>query len=113
MDDNEQIEIVLGHFYVAFGQGTGRIRFTPAAVAEARTLCRPIAKEIYPQWDRVRADVLEVVAAMGRVATARVTSDARVEITEEDVRQAMRSVTELRRSGVCLLMRRILSDRGL
>ena len=113
MADNEQIELVLGHFYVAFGQGMGRIRFTPAAVAEARALCRPLAEEIYPQWDRVRGEVVEVVAAMGRVATARATSDARVEITEEDVRQALRRVTDQRTSGPCLVMRRILSDRGL
>lgn len=106
--DNNEIEVILGHFLVAFGQGSGRMRFTSDAVAEARRLCLPLATEVYKDWETYKAEVLEVVSAMGRVAAALVVDDGRVDMTAEDVRAAIIKVVDQRKSGICLLMRKIV-----
>jgi hypothetical protein len=111
--DTEAIEIVLGHFFVAFGQGSGRIRFTSDAVVAARRLCLPLATQVVNDWETYRAEVLEVVAAMGRVAAGLVTDDGRVDITAEDVRHAIERVVSGRSSFICLQMRKICDGSGI
>jgi hypothetical protein len=86
-------ETVMGHVYVAFGQGTGVLRVSRAAVQAFHAHYRPVVTgEVIAGWDTLAVQVLERIRAVGRLAALAAAEQGKTAIGLEEALRSARAV---------------------
>ena len=83
---------ILGQFYVAFGQGAGTMRVQRTAIAAMRRRYLVNIETAPGPWEAVAANVLGLLAQVGRLAALTATQAGRTAISEADFKAAARLV---------------------
>src|SRR5262245_46719309 len=74
---------------MAFGQGTGGMSATPAAVTLAVETIRPTIEANLRRWDLFALTFLEFSRGFGRLSAHHAVSDGRMVVIEQDVSWAL------------------------
>jgi hypothetical protein len=85
LDGENTLESATLQMAMAFGQGTGGMVATPAAVLLAVESIRPTLEENLKRWDAYALTFLEFSRGFGRLSAHRAVRDGRVVVIRDDV----------------------------
>jgi len=99
---------ILAQLFVAFGQGTGTIAVSRAAVESALVTYAPLVSKFEKEhpdnvddaWDEIASPTLEYARGLGRLAALFAVARGHNSIADEDLENARKGVSKMVNGGI-------------